>query len=148
MPLAPSWLQLCSRLAYALRSQASLRRAQGLLGCTLTRAPVVRALSEGSEGQKQGSFCGCFAAQTQRHTESTRFQGPLARICSPAHTQATPWVPRKCVTDVGSPPLSSPAETCAGGWGLTLVSGFPPTAPTQGKQPLRQDLLEEPCAPA
>ena len=28
------------------------------------------------------------------------------------------------------------------------VSGFLPTAPTQGKQPLRQDLLEEPCAPA
>ena len=27
------------------------------------------------------------------------------------------------------------------------MSGFLPTAPTQGKQPLRQDLLEEPCAP-
>ena len=31
---------------------------------------------------------------------------------------------------------------------LSCVSGFPPTASTQGKQPLRQDLLEEPCAPA
>ena len=28
------------------------------------------------------------------------------------------------------------------------LSGFPPTASTQRKQPLRQDLLEEPCAPA
>ena len=27
------------------------------------------------------------------------------------------------------------------------MSGFLPTAPTQGKQPLRQDLLEVPCAP-
>ena len=31
---------------------------------------------------------------------------------------------------------------------LSCMSGFPPTASTQGKQPLRQDLLEEPCAPA
>ena len=82
-PLAPSWLQLFPGLACALRSQASLRRAQGLLGCTLTRAPAVRALSEGSEVQKQGSFCGCFAAQTQRRTENTRLPGPLAGVCSP-----------------------------------------------------------------
>ena len=88
MPLAPSWLQLCSRLAYALRSQASLRRAQGLLGCTLTRAPVVRALSEGSEGQKQGSFCGCLAAQTQRHTENTRLPGPMAGVCIPGQPKS------------------------------------------------------------
>ena len=27
------------------------------------------------------------------------------------------------------------------------MSGFLPTAPTQGKQPLREDLMEEPCAP-
>ena len=29
-------------------------------------------------------------------------------------------MPRKCMTDVGSLALSSPAETCAGGWGLIL----------------------------
>ena len=29
-------------------------------------------------------------------------------------------MPRKCVTDVASLALSSPTETCAGGWGLIL----------------------------
>ena len=44
--------------------------------------------------------------------------------------------------------LSSPAETCAGVWGLILRVWVPAHSPNQGKQPLRQDLLEEPCAPA
>ena len=43
------------------------------MGCTLPRAPAVKALSEGSEGQQQGSFSGCLAAQTKLRTESTRF---------------------------------------------------------------------------
>ena len=82
------------------------------MGCTLPRAPAVKALSEGSEGQQQGSFSGCLAAQTQRHTESTRFQGPLAGFCSPDTQRLIPWAPRQCMTDVGSLALSSPAETC------------------------------------
>ena len=53
-----------------------------MVGCTLPRAPAVRALSEGREGQLQGSSCGCMAAQIQRRTESTRFQGPLVGFCS------------------------------------------------------------------
>ena len=42
----------------------------------------------GKRGQQQVSFSGCLAAQTQRRTESTRFQGPLAEVCSPAHPEA------------------------------------------------------------
>ena len=56
--------------------------------CTLPRAPAVKALSEGSERQQQGSFSGCLAAQTKRRTESTRLPGPLAGVFSPAHTEA------------------------------------------------------------
>ena len=37
----------------------------------------MKALSEGTEGQQQGSFSGSLAAQTKLRTESTRFQGPL-----------------------------------------------------------------------
>ena len=48
-PLAPSWLQLYSCLAFALSSLASLRRSQGLVGYTLPKAPAVRALTEGRE---------------------------------------------------------------------------------------------------
>ena len=59
-----------------------------MLCCTLPRAPAVRALSEGSEGQQQGSFSGCLAAQTQRRMESTRLPGPLAGVCSPAYPEA------------------------------------------------------------
>ena len=56
-----------------------------MLCCTLPRAPTVRALSEGSEGQQQGSFSGCLAAQTKRRPESTRFLGPLGWVLQP-HT--------------------------------------------------------------
>ena len=59
-----------------------------MLCCTLPRAPAVRALSEGSEGQPHGSFSGCLAAQTKRRTESTRFQGTLAGFCSPTLPEA------------------------------------------------------------
>ena len=73
-----------------------------MLCCTLPRAPTVRALSEGREGQQQGSFSGCLAAQTKLRTESTRFQGPWLGFASPHSQRLTPWVPRKCVRDVGS----------------------------------------------
>ena len=59
-----------------------------MVGCTLPRASAVRALSEGREGQLQGSSSGCLAAQNQRRTESTRLPGPLAGVFSPAHTEA------------------------------------------------------------
>ena len=58
------------------------------MGCTLPRAPAVRALSEGREGQLQDSSSGCVAGQTQRRTESTRLPGPLAGVFSPAHREA------------------------------------------------------------
>ena len=87
-PLAPFLPQLQSCLAFALRFQASLGRAYGVVDCTLPRAPAVRILSEGREGQLQGSSSGCLAAQIQHHTESTRLPGPLAGVFSPAHTEA------------------------------------------------------------
>ena len=59
-----------------------------MVGCTLPRASAVRALSEGSEGQLQGSFSGSLATQTKLHTESTRFQGPLAGLCIPTLPEA------------------------------------------------------------
>ena len=59
-----------------------------MVGCTLPRAPAVKALSEGSEGQQQGSFSGSLAAQTKLRTESTRFQGPLAGFCIPTLPEA------------------------------------------------------------
>ena len=58
------------------------------MGCTLPRAPAVKALSEGSEGQQQGSFSGCLADQTKRRMESTRFQGPLTVFCIPTLPEA------------------------------------------------------------
>ena len=40
------------------------------------------------EGQVQGFFSGCWAAQIQRRSECTRLLGPLAVVCSPAHPEA------------------------------------------------------------
>ena len=125
-----------------------------MVGCTLPRASAVRALSEGREGQLQGSSSGCLAAQIQRHTESTRLPGPLAGVFSPAHTEADSLGAQKVYDRRRFPSTLLPSRdmcrwlgpdpACLG----SCVSGFLPTAPTQGKQPLRQDLLEEPCAPA
>ena len=47
-------------------------------------------------------------------------QGPWQASSAPENQRLSPWVPREYMTDVGSLALSSPAETCAGGWGLIL----------------------------
>ena len=83
----------------------------------------------GKEGQLQGSSSGCLAAQIQRHTESTRLPGPLAGVFCPDTRRLIPLAPRKCMTEVGSLALSSPAETCAGGWGLILRVWLPAHSP-------------------
>ena len=117
MPLAPSWLHL---LSFALRSQASLRRAQGLVGCTLPRAPAVRALSEGSEGKSRYPSAVAWLPRLSAARRTPGSKGPWLGFAAPHTQRLTPWVPRKCVTDVASLALSSPAETCAGGWSLIL----------------------------
>ena len=104
-----------------------------MVGCTLPRAPAVRTLSEGSEGQLQGSSSGCSAAQIQRHTESTRLPGPLAGVFCPDTRRLIPLAPRKCMTEVGSLALSPPAETCAGVWGLILRVWVPAHSPNSGE---------------
>ena len=86
--------------------------------------------------------------KTHRHTESSGSQGPWLGSAAPHTWRLTPWAPSKCMTDVGSVALSSPAQTCAGGSGLILRVWDPAHSPNSGKQTLRQDLLEEPCAPA
>ena len=100
--------------------------------------PSIRVFSNESvlhiRWPKYWSFIsGSLAAQTKLRTESTRFQGPLAGFCIPTLPEADPWVPRKCVRDVGSLALSSPAETCAGGWGLILRVWVPAHGPKSGE---------------
>ena len=103
------------------------------MGCTLPRAPAVKALSEGSEGQQQGSFSGSLAAQTKLRTGAPGSKGPWLGFASPHSQRLNPWVPRKCVRDVGSLALSSPAETCAGGWLLILRVLVPPHSVNSGE---------------
>ena len=103
------------------------------MGCTLPRAPAVKALSEGSEGQQQGSFSGCLAAQTKLRTESTRLPGPLAGVFCPDTRRLIPWATRKCMTEVGSLALSFPAETCTGVWGLILRVWVTAHSPNSGE---------------
>ena len=117
--------------------------------CTLPRAPAVRALSDGREGQQQGSSSGCLAAQIQRCTESTRLPGPLAGVFSPGLPEADSMGAQKVYDRPRFPSTLLPSRDMCRWLGPDpACSGFLPTAPTQGKQPLRQDLLEEPCAPA
>ena len=84
-PLAPSCLQLCSCLAFALRFQASLRRAQGLVGCTLPRAPAVRALSEGSEGNSRYPSAVAWLPRLSAARRAPGSKGPWLGFAAP-HT--------------------------------------------------------------
>ena len=90
------------------------------MGCTLPRAPAVRARSEGSEGQQQGSFSGCLPPRLSAARRAPGSKCPWLGFAAPHSQRLTPCLPRKCVTDVASLALSSPSETFAGGWGLTL----------------------------
>ena len=103
------------------------------MGCTLPRAPAVRILSEGREGQLQGSSSGCMDAQISATRRAPGSQGPWLGFSAPHTRKLIPWVPRKCMTDVGSLALSSPAETCAGGWGLILRVWVPAHSPKSGE---------------
>ena len=86
-PLAPSWPQLRSCLAFEPRTLASFGRVRARILHT-AKAPGGRALCQGKEGLEQGPSSGCLAAQTQRRTECTRLPGPLAVVCSPANPEA------------------------------------------------------------
>ena len=51
-----------------------------------------------------------------------------------AHTRRlSPWVHSKCLTDVGSLALSTPAERCEGGLGLPLRVWAPAHSPSSGE---------------
>ena len=109
----------------------------------------MRILSEGREEQLQGSSSGCLAAQIQRYMESTRLPGPLSGLFSPSQTEADSLGAQKVYDRPRVPSTLLPSRDMCRCLGPDpALSGFLRTAPTQGKQPLRQDLLEEPCAPA
>ena len=61
------------------------------------------------------------------------FQGPWLGSAALHTRRLTPWAPSKCMTDVGSLALSSPAETCAGGSGLILRVWVPAHSPNSGE---------------
>ena len=54
---------------------------------------------------------------------------PWLGFSAPHTRRLIPWVPRKCMTDVASLALSSPAETCVGVWGLILRVWVPAHSP-------------------
>ena len=92
-PLAPSWPQLRSFLAFAPRPQASLGRPQGPVSCTLPRVPAGRALSEGSEvpgaslrNSAHGKFmrkeaCIRKGVINPLETPCSRASNPKTRVC-------------------------------------------------------------------
>ena len=103
------------------------------MGCTLPRAPAVRALSEGREGQLQAPPAVSRPPRISAAPRAPGSQGPWLGFSAPHTRRLIPWVPRKCMTDVGSLALSSPAETCAGGWGLILRVWVPAHSPNSGE---------------
>ena len=107
-------------------------RVEGVCGCLIAEMSTTAWVGWRCWSRVSVSS-GCLAAQIQRHTESTRLPGPLAGVSAPHTRRLIPWVPRKCMTDVGSLALSSPAETCAGVWGLVLRVWVPAHSPNSGE---------------
>ena len=133
MPLAPSWPQLRSCLAFAPRPQTSLGRAWGLVGCTLPRATAGRALSEGREGPLQGPPAVAWRPRLSAARRAPGSQGPWLGSAAPHTQRLTSWEPSSCLSHVDSLALSSPAETCAGGWGLILRVWVPARSLNSGE---------------
>ena len=110
-----------------------MRRAQGLVGCTLPRAPAVRALSEGSEGNSRYPSAVALLPRLSAARGAPGSKGPWLGFADSHTHRLTPWRPRKCVTDVGSLALSSPAEAFSGGWGLILCVWVHARIPSSGE---------------
>ena len=60
-------------------------------------------------------------------------QGPWLLSAAPHSRRLTPWAPSSCLTHVASLALSSPAETCAAGWGLPLRAWASAHSPSSGQ---------------
>ena len=118
------------------------------MGCTLPRASAVRALSEGREGQLQGSFRGCLAAQTQRRTESTTLPRPLAGVCSPTHLEADSVGAQQLPHTPSFPSALLPSKVVCSWLPPALAFCVPPHSRSSGKKPLIEDLQEAQSAPA
>ena len=103
------------------------------------QAPLSMGLSRQEFCQREGKG-NCRAppavAWPPRFSATRRAPGsqvPWLGFSAPHTRRLIPWVPRKCMTDVGSLALSSPAETCAGGWGLILRVWVPAHSPNAGE---------------
>ena len=103
------------------------------MGCTLPRAPAVRALSEGGEGNSRYPSAVAWLPRLSAARRARGSQGPWQASSAPENQRLSPWVPREYMTDVGSLALSSPAETCAGGWGLILRVWVPAHSTSSGE---------------
>ena len=84
-------------------------------------------------GRWSGSSSGSFAAKAQRLMDRTRIPGPLAGVCSTAHPEADSLGAQQLPHTRSSLALSSPAETCAAGWGLPLRAWAPAHSPSSGQ---------------
>ena len=60
-------------------------------------------------------------------------QGPCLGSAAPHTRSLTSWAPSSCLTLEGSLALSSPAETCAAGWGLPLHVWASAHSPSSGE---------------
>ena len=90
------------------------------MGCTLPRTSAVRACQSEGKGKCRAPPAVAWPPRLSAARSVPGSQGSWPGSSAPHTWRLIPWAPRKCMTDVGSLALSSPAETCAGGWGLIL----------------------------
>ena len=89
---------------------------------------------ERSEREGKGKCRALPAVAWSTRLSATRsapgFQGPWLVSAAPHTRRQTPWAPSSCLTHVACLALSSPAETCAAGWGQPLRAWAPAHSPS------------------
>ena len=85
--------------------------------------PVLMVTAKETFEDKQNGFmAGADDYRLSAARSAPGSQGPWRGSAAPHTRRLTPWAPSSCLTHVASLALSSPAETCAAGWGLPLRS--------------------------
>ena len=132
-PLAPSWPQLPSCLAFAPRPQASLGRAWGQWLAHYQELQQGELRQSEEKDKCRAPPAVAWLPSLRAAWRAVGSQGTLLGSAATHTRRLTPWAPSSCLTHVGSLALSSPAETCAAGWGLPLRAWAPAHSPSSGQ---------------
>ena len=134
-PLAPSWPQLPSCLAFAPRPQASLGRAWGQWLAHYQELQQGELRQSEEKDKCRAPPAVAWLPSLRAAWRAVGSQGTLLGSAATHTRRLTPWAPSSCLTHVGSLALSSEQRRVQVAGACPYVSGLMPRAPAQGSSP-------------